>query len=247
MLTNKNYPKLKHITQKNLLVFLICFCSIFFQLTTHASANTSTTTPTSSESPAQGATQGAVQSATCSQQLQTIKNLCTQCRANLSGEVEFNNEKLSCAALAPLHSGATMDYFFPENKVNCLNYQKLYCEPNTATPKLIASNSEFFNVTDPQTGILANQNSQFLKADSSIGPILGPIYTIINLLISLIGTLTILAIVYGSFLLVTARGEDDQISRGKEIIKNSIIAIVIVLTSFTLVRLTQALVFNLIN
>lgn len=260
---------LPKINFSHILSAFFLITTIAFSLTTPVFANSTTsnsTTPTNAEQSSTSttntdSTQQDTQAEnstektenanqTCQSTIQNIKNLCRQCEASIRNEITYQGKTLNCLGLVfpSTKNPAGNQYFIPEIKANCQNTDSLYCQ-DTAQPKLRleVTNSEFFDVTNSQTGILANSNSSFLTANTEAGPILGPIYRIIDILVALISTLTVLAIVFGSFMLVTARGEDAQITRGKDIIKNSIVALIIVLTSYTLVRLTQALVFNLIN
>lgn len=214
-------------------IFLSIFITTFFLLSPLQTQAQSTTTKDKT----------ALQA--CQETIQEVVNLCKVCNVNRNQTVTFQGNKLNCQELTPILPSDSKAYFYEE--VNCINYSQQKCVAENPVPQLKPFDSEFYNVTDNKTGILANPNSSFLTSSNSSGPILGPIYTVINLLVALIGTLTVLAIVLGGFLMVTARGDDNQITRGKDVIKNALIALVIVMTSYTLIRLTQALVFNLIN
>jgi len=188
------------------------------------------------------------------------QRICRSCQSNIDEPKEINpmlssyftQQKYDCKKIIPLSLGNTEDFFFDE--INCINLKKTVCTQTQSTgterPILLkASNSEFFNVTDPNTGLLANprQGQSFQDAAADQGPILGPILLIINFLTGIIATLAILALVIGSFFMISARGEESQITRGKDIIKNSLIALVIVLTSYTLIRTIQATVILILQ
>ncbi len=57
---------------------------------------------------------------------------------------------------------------------------------------------------------------------------------IINVLISIIGVLFMIYAVYAGYLWMTARGDDEQVSKAKAILRGSIIGIIIVLASYAI-------------
>lgn len=190
---------------------------------------------------------------------QTIKaeaeRVCRMCQSgNKTEEVKpklstyFNKKTYTCNNLVNLSNN---EYFF--DRVNCNNIQNTTCTNlnNQAlqSPILTTSNQETFNVTDPNSGLLNPDQvgGAFQKAVQNDGPIIGPLLLIINFLTAIIATLAILSIVIGSLFMITARGEESQITRGKDIVKNSLIAVVIVLTSYTLIKLVQATVISVIT
>lgn len=202
-----------------------------------------------------------IETFTCLDIKQEIKRICTECSGSsrnstvkvtdIQGDNPFTKSEYNCNELAPLQSSDPSTFLF--DRINCRNYTQTVCtgEPETSKeiPKLVASNSEFFNVTDPNSGLLGNPNQgqSFQNAAEAQGPILGPILLIINFLTGIIATLAILALVIGSFFMISARGEESQITRGKDIIKNSLIALVIVLTSYTVIRTIQATVILILQ
>jgi hypothetical protein len=194
----------------------------------------------------------------------TIKNeakrVCTACTSSTEIEVNpklasyFDKEKYTCQQLTPITSQSKTEYFF--NKINCTNIEFTTCVNPTNdsnqllnSPILKTSNSEFFNVINPDSGLINSSQSggAFQQAVQNDGPILGPILLIINFLTGIIATLAILSIVIGSLFMITARGEESQITRGKDIVTNALIAVAIVLTSYTLIKLVQATVIFIIT
>lgn len=200
---------------------------------------------------------------TCQEIRSEAIEICNFCRSSsldsknvVSDPKYFSQESFLCSELIQLSSNSDSTKSFFKNsttKINCSNIEQTQCQTSSTTsispPTLKPSNSEFFNVTDPNTGLLANsaQGSSFQKAVKENGPILGPILLIINFLTGIIATLAILALVIGGFFMITARGEESQITRGKDIVKNSLIAIVIVLGSYTLIRTIQATILLILN
>ena len=53
-------------------------------------------------------------------------------------------------------------------------------------------------------------------------------------LISLLGIIFVVLMVYAGFLWMTARGEKDQVTKAKDIIRNSIIGLIIIMTAYAI-------------
>lgn len=161
----------------------------------------------------------------------------------------FSKSEFECKNIIPLLESDSQS-LFKSNNVTCLNIEQTQCQSNGSSstrlyPELVPSDSEFFNVNEVL--VAPGQGGAFIRAVEENGPILGPILLIINFLTGIIATLAILALVIGGFFMVTARGEESQITRGKDIVKNSLIAIVVVLGSYTLIRTIQATVLLILN
>lgn len=184
---------------------------------------------------------------TCQEIRSNLIESCQKCTANIDESIKYNAEEIECRNLITPTAGENVQYFY--DNVNCSNISQTSCQgTSNQNPKLITSNSESFDLNDQETGITpVDEDSLLMQSVRQNGPILGPIYVFINLLTGVIATLTILAIVIGSFLMITGRGDETQITRGKDIVKNSILALVIVLSSYTIIRLVQATIFQLIN
>lgn len=181
----------------------------------------------------------------CNSKKNEIIKSCNLCQKGAT-KITHNDKEIECKDLLKLDKPEEIETGITCQEALSQNFQ---CTNNSETPTLQPFNSEFFNVTDPNGSGLTTtgQGSSFQDEETGGGPLLGPIFRIINFLVAIISTLTILGIVYGSFRLVTSGGDDNNITKGKDIIKNSIIALVIVMASYTLVRVTQAIIFNLVN
>jgi hypothetical protein len=59
-----------------------------------------------------------------------------------------------------------------------------------------------------------------------------------------IGSFAFLAIVVGGFMMVTSAGQEAQVQRGKDIIKLSIIGLIVVLMAYFLVSFTQSIFYE---
>ena len=62
------------------------------------------------------------------------------------------------------------------------------------------------------------------------------ILTIVNYFLGFLGLLAVLMVIYGGISYVTAGGEDDGAEKGKKIIRNAVIGIIIILLSFALIN-----------
>ena len=58
--------------------------------------------------------------------------------------------------------------------------------------------------------------------------------TIIKTVISLLGIIMVVYIIYGGFLWTTAGGDTSKVQKAKDIIKNSIIGVIIILASYSI-------------
>ncbi len=59
---------------------------------------------------------------------------------------------------------------------------------------------------------------------------------IINLFLSILGFLTLTLTIYGGWIWIWARGNEEEITKGKEIIKGSIYGMLVVLSSFGILQ-----------
>ena len=63
---------------------------------------------------------------------------------------------------------------------------------------------------------------------------------VLNFLLTIIGILAIIMLIIGGIMYLTAAGDEDQIDRGKKIVKYSLIGITIALAALVLVRQVAA-------
>jgi hypothetical protein len=105
---------------------------------------------------------------------------------------------------------------------------------------------EYFDVTDTEKGLKAteNQGARFAgSGDPEVGTTQNVIMEVMNFLVSMISLLALLVFIAGVFFLVTASGDDQQIQKGKDAIKYSLIGIVFVMLSYTIVIFIQSILF----
>ncbi|OGJ50927.1 hypothetical protein A2335_03365 [Candidatus Peregrinibacteria bacterium RIFOXYB2_FULL_32_7] len=70
---------------------------------------------------------------------------------------------------------------------------------------------------------------------SSGGSIRTFVQTALNFVLGFLGLLAVVYLIYGGFLVITA-GEEDGIAKGKGVIKNAVIGIIIIVVSFAIVN-----------
>jgi len=90
------------------------------------------------------------------------------------------------------------------------------------------------NITNPGPGFFISY------PDNSFA---GLLYKLINFLLAVVGLITILFVIYGGFLYITSRGEEEQATAGKKTLTNAIIGLVIVILSYTVI----AVIYNTLS
>lgn len=61
--------------------------------------------------------------------------------------------------------------------------------------------------------------------------------TLINMLLGLLGLLMIVYFVYGGYLIMTSAGNEEKVSKGKHVIRNAVIGLVLILSAYAIARL----------
>lgn len=100
-------------------------------------------------------------------------------------------------------------------------------------PGSIFAQSDLVNEMNKQTSAFAGQQGANLGTPKDPRLIAAQV---INMLLGLLGTLTVAYFVYGGYLIMLAQGNEDQVAKGKETIKNAAIGLVIVLSAYSIVR-----------
>lgn len=100
--------------------------------------------------------------------------------------------------------------------------------------------SESFNVSAFLTA-----KGQEQKYFQSKNPIASFIIQIVNFLVLTIGSVCFVALVVGGFILMTSHGNENSLTKGKDIIKYALIGLVIVLTSYFITAFVQSLFYEL--
>lgn len=100
--------------------------------------------------------------------------------------------------------------------------------------------SESFNV-----GSYLTAKGQEQKYFQSKNPIASFIIQIVNFLVLTIGSVCFVALVVGGFILMTSHGNENSLTKGKDIIKYALIGLVIVLTSYFITAFVQSLFYEL--
>lgn len=104
----------------------------------------------------------------------------------------------------------------------------------------------FFIPTDvfAETELLTDMQKQTQAFSGQQGADLGTpkdprliVANVINMLLGLLGTLVVAYMVYGGYLIMLSQGNEEQVSKGKETIKNAAIGLAIILSAYSIVRL----------
>ncbi len=110
--------------------------------------------------------------------------------------------------------------------------------PSPATPPPAATES--FKVTDYLSA--TNQGKAYFNSKN---PLASFIIQVVNFLVLTIGSVCFVALVIGGFVLLTSHGNENSVSKGKEILQYAIIGLVIVLTSYFITAFVQSLFYEL--
>ncbi len=95
------------------------------------------------------------------------------------------------------------------------------------------------------TGTNIQKHSYFTNAETEQTSPLGSfILDIISYLIQIIGVICIGTIIVGGFLLITAQGNESQLEKGKDVIKYSIIGLVVAFSSYIISIFVQGLFYD---
>lgn len=80
-----------------------------------------------------------------------------------------------------------------------------------------------------------NPISDVYGASSSTAPSISEIVaSIIQYALSFLGVIFLILLIYGGFIWMTASGDQEKITKSKEILQSSIIGLIIILTSYTI-------------
>ena len=97
----------------------------------------------------------------------------------------------------------------------------------------------------------ANDTTKLLKGDIATGTGLGttaPTLVAINLVnvaLSLLGSLCVILLIYGGFLWVWARGNSEEVEKAKKIVQGTIIGLIIVLAALGITQYVFTTVANI--
>ncbi len=103
---------------------------------------------------------------------------------------------------------------------------------------VIAGISLFFSSLSPAHAIDFTKKPTGISTATDISDI---ILIVSQWIIDIVGAVAVLALIYGGFTYVIAAGNEKEVEKAKEIIKYSIIGLVIVIISFTIVSSVNAL------
>ncbi len=81
-------------------------------------------------------------------------------------------------------------------------------------------------------GLRATANAAQLPGAESGKQLPEIVGLIINALLGVVGTILVVLMIYGGFLWMTAAGDEKQVEKAKEILKNSVIGLVIIFLAY---------------
>lgn len=108
------------------------------------------------------------------------------------------------------------------------------------TLALAQDDSSSFNVSSYLT--TSDQKQKYFETGNPIGSF---IVQIVNFLVLTIGSVSFVALVVGGFTLMTSHGNENQLTKGKDIIKYALAGLVIVLTAYFITAFVQSLFYEL--
>ena len=91
--------------------------------------------------------------------------------------------------------------------------------------------------------IEGEQDQSYFDEEESSAPLVSFILTIIDFLTKVIGTACMVLIIIGGLLMVASEGDDNRVQKGKSIITQAVIGLIIALTSYVLVTFVQSLLY----
>lgn len=89
--------------------------------------------------------------------------------------------------------------------------------------------------------VKGGQSSEYLK---STNPLASFILQIINFITIISGSLAFLGVVVGGFLMLSSAGNENQITKGKDIVTRALLGLVITLCAYFVVAFVQSLLFE---
>ncbi len=92
-------------------------------------------------------------------------------------------------------------------------------------------------VTSLKTKILKQQSALGGEKGAGLGEAKDPriiVANIIKVALTIVGSIIVVLFIYGGYLIMTAAGAEDQVSKGKDTIKNAVIGLFIVLTAYSI-------------
>lgn len=103
-----------------------------------------------------------------------------------------------------------------------------------------SSATEHFNVNSYLT--TTGQNQTYLQSGN---PIASFIVQIVNFLVLTIGSLSFVTIVVGGFILMTSHGNENALTKGKDILKYAILGLVVALLAYIITAFVQSLFYEI--
>ncbi len=103
------------------------------------------------------------------------------------------------------------------------------------------NDSGSFNVGDILT--TTGQDQKYLDDESGNAPLVAAILDVIEFILRIIGAIAILLIIIGGLYMIISEGSEDRLEKGKTILTNAIIGLVIAMFSYLIVRFVQSIFY----
>ena len=94
--------------------------------------------------------------------------------------------------------------------------------------------------TAGKTGHLSGANSSFFNTKDP-AEIVGQV---IKILLSLLGIVFLILLIYGGYIWMTDRGEEKQVTKARDIIRNAIIGLIVVLAAYAVTDFVMRNIWN---
>ena len=102
-----------------------------------------------------------------------------------------------------------------------------------AMPAAAAQVGKKYNFNE-SSGLNAAANVAGFDVSAEATPLESIIGTVINLILSFVGVLLFVLLIYGGFTWMTAQGNQEKVNKAKKIVTNSIIGLVITLSAYVI-------------
>ncbi len=103
---------------------------------------------------------------------------------------------------------------------------------STGTPPTVSNQTNF----DETLGYLFNPLNDDVTRPEAL------IVRIINILLLLVGSLAVLFIIFGGFMMITSAGNETRVQQGKKILISAVAGLILTLLSFSIVAIVQSIV-----
>lgn len=87
-----------------------------------------------------------------------------------------------------------------------------------------------------QSSIINNNDTNYETGSYDADDILGIVINVTNIILGLVGSLTLLMFIYGGFSFIMAAGSSEKVSKAKGILTAAVVGLVIVFSSYLIIK-----------